>query len=252
MSFYGEVTQDEYVQIYWWPECASIQIYQHLTYSQLTRTKWLVGKMVIRDIRVLSVITGTLKVYFIFHYWAVESIFYLSLLRRWKYILSVITGTLKVFFSMSFVISVPWRIQTVQILVRNLWLRSKWPVQCIYFFCVQPLSAFFPSPPQRPLTSDFKGFSIRDFIYYIYFPILILEKEPVFSLEASTLPLGYRGGGPWLGMEPETSHAWSQHSTTRLSRRWCITSSKLQTHLNIQQLKSYNNENFVQYLPSLL
>jgi len=71
LSFYGEVTQDEYVQIYWWPECASIQIYQHLTYSQLTRTKWLVGKMVIRDIRVLSVITGTLKVYFIFHYWAV-------------------------------------------------------------------------------------------------------------------------------------------------------------------------------------
>jgi len=23
-------------------------------------------------------------------------------------------------------------------------------------------------------------FSLRDFIYYIYFPILILEKEPVF------------------------------------------------------------------------
>ena len=31
------------------------------------------------------------------------------------------------------------------------------------------------------MTSDFEGFSISDFIHYIYFPILILEKEPVFS-----------------------------------------------------------------------
>ena len=36
-------------------------------------------------------------------------------------------------------------------------------------------------PPQRPMT-DFEGFSIPDFIHYIYFPILILEKETVFSL----------------------------------------------------------------------
>ena len=40
----------------------------------------------------------------------------------------------------------------------------------------------FASPPQRPMTSDFEGFSIPDFIHYIYFPILILEKEPVFSI----------------------------------------------------------------------
>ena len=40
----------------------------------------------------------------------------------------------------------------------------------------------FSSPPQRSMTSDFEGFSIRDFIHYIYFPILILEKESVFSL----------------------------------------------------------------------
>ena len=31
------------------------------------------------------------------------------------------------------------------------------------------------------MTSDFEGFSIPDYIHYIYFPILILEKEPVFS-----------------------------------------------------------------------
>ena len=78
---------------------------------------------------------------------------------------------------------------------------------------------------------DFEGFSIADFIHCIYFPILILEKEPVFpfwmfsakqghywyhfynvfgmtirpldwglnagppALDASTIPLGYRGGG---------------------------------------------------------
>ena len=30
------------------------------------------------------------------------------------------------------------------------------------------------------MTSDFEGFSITDSIHYIYFPILILEKEPVF------------------------------------------------------------------------
>ena len=40
----------------------------------------------------------------------------------------------------------------------------------------------FSSPPQRQMTSDFEGFSIPDFIHYIYFPILILEKGPVFSL----------------------------------------------------------------------
>ena len=42
--------------------------------------------------------------------------------------------------------------------------------------------SFFSSPPQRPMTSDFEGFSIPDFIHYTYFPILIFEKEPVFSL----------------------------------------------------------------------
>ena len=35
---------------------------------------------------------------------------------------------------------------------------------------------FFSSPPKRPMTSDFEGFSIPDFIHYNYFPNLILEK----------------------------------------------------------------------------
>ena len=54
------------------------------------------------------------------------------------------------------------------------------------FFSVRLLSVLcghlvFSSPPQRPMTSDFEGFSIPDFIHNIYFPILILEKESVFS-----------------------------------------------------------------------
>ena len=62
----------------------------------------------------------------------------------------------------------------------------------------------FSSSPQRPMTPDVEGFSIPDFIHYISFPILILEKEPVFPFwcwvpnkgtTGSTLPLGYRGGG---------------------------------------------------------
>ena len=56
---------------------------------------------------------------------------------------------------------------------------------CCCFFSVRLLSVLrghsvFSSPPQRPMTSDFEGFSIPDFIHYIYFPILILEKEAVF------------------------------------------------------------------------
>ena len=51
---------------------------------------------------------------------------------------------------------------------------------CVVVFSVRLLSVLrghsvFSSPPQRSMTSDFEGFSIPDFI-------LILEKEPVFSL----------------------------------------------------------------------
>ena len=60
-----------------------------------------------------------------------------------------------------------------------------WIPDIDFCFSVQLLSLprghlVFSSPPQWPMTSDFEGFSIPDFIHYIYFPILILEKEPVF------------------------------------------------------------------------
>ena len=44
------------------------------------------------------------------------------------------------------------------------------------------------------MTSDFEGFSIPDFKHYIYFPFLILEKEPVFFVvECSVLNKGTTG-----------------------------------------------------------
>ena len=87
--------------------------------------------------------------------------------------------------------------------------------------------SFFSSPPQRLMTSDFQGFSIPDFIHYIYLPILILEKEPVFPFSMLSAKQGnYRSTifitslvSPWLGIEPRNSRTWCQHSTTRLSRR---------------------------------
>ena len=41
------------------------------------------------------------------------------------------------------------------------------------------------------MTSDLEGFSIPDFIHYIYFPILILEKEPIFPFLMLSAKQGY-------------------------------------------------------------
>ena len=72
----------------------------------------------------------------------------------------------------------------------NFTTTCKYPMLlCVFFvfFSVRLLSVLrghsvFSSPPQRPVTSDFEGFSIPNVIHYIYFPILILEKAPVVSL----------------------------------------------------------------------
>ena len=65
--------------------------------------------------------------------------------------------------------------------------------------------------------------SIPDFIHYIYFHILILQKETVFPF----LMLSAKQGHYWYHLcydavldwkiEPGTSHTRSQHYTTRLS-----------------------------------
>ena len=66
--------------------------------------------------------------------------------------------------------------------------------------------------------------SIPDFIHYIYFPMLILEKEPVFSFWMFSAKQGHYWyhfitslvwRSPWLGIEPGTSRTRSQHYTTR-------------------------------------
>ena len=74
--------------------------------------------------------------------------------------------------------------------------------------------SFFSSPPQRPMTPDFKGFSIPDFIHYIYFPILIIEKEPVFPFSMLSAKQGnywYRfynvWRGPWTRDHPHSKPA---------------------------------------------
>ena len=94
-----------------------------------------------------------------------------------------------------------------------------------YFFSIQLLSVLrghsvFSSLPLRSMTSDFEGFSIPDFIHYIYFPILILDKEAVFPCSMWVLNKGTTGTnfvtslvwrGPWLEIEPGTSRTRSQH-----------------------------------------
>ena len=70
--------------------------------------------------------------------------------------------------------------------------------------------------------------SLPDLIHYMYFLILILEKEPVFPFSM----LSVKPGNCWyhcynvfgmtrslIRIEPGTSRTRSQHSTTRLSRR---------------------------------
>ena len=53
--------------------------------------------------------------------------------------------------------------------------------ECLYIQNVMDTHGIsITSPPQRPMTSDFEGFSIADFIHHIYVPILILEKKPLF------------------------------------------------------------------------
>ena len=62
------------------------------------------------------------------------------------------------------------------------------------------------------MTADIAGFSIPDFIPFIYFPILILEKEPVFPF----LVLSAKQGNYWyhfyngFGMTRSLTGDWTQ------------------------------------------
>ena len=70
-------------------------------------------------------------------------------------------------------------------------------VFCVFylFFSVRLLSVLrghsgFSSPPQRSMTSDFEGFSIPDFIHYIYFPVLIFYHDCSTIITYTTLQQG--------------------------------------------------------------
>ena len=78
----------------------------------------------------------------------------------------------------------------------------------LVFFSVRLLSVLrgrFSSLSQRRMTSDFKGFSIPDFIHYIYFPILILGKEPVFAF----LMFSAKQGNYWYHFYNLFGMTWS-------------------------------------------
>ena len=86
--------------------------------------------------------------------------------------------------------------------------------------------SFFSSPPQRPMTSDFEGFSIPDFIHYILFTYLnSWERASIFPFECSVLNKGTTGSilikslvwrGPWLGIEPGTSRTRPNNKTNKI------------------------------------
>ena len=124
----------------------------------------------------------------------------------------------------------------------------------LFFYSVRLLSVLcghsvFSSPPQRPMTSDFEGFSITDCIHYIYL-------SSIFSFECSVLNKGTTGTivitslvsrGPWLGIEPETSRTRSQHYTTRISRRR-LTSILSETFASLPQKNLIRNTKGVLFI----
>ena len=71
----------------------------------------------------------------------------------------------------------------LQYMYKNTWFHSVKYIQFLHLFFmlltfVRSVWSFVFSPlPQRPMTSDFEGFSIPDFIHHIYYLI-----KPVFSL----------------------------------------------------------------------
>ena len=104
----------------------------------------------------------------------------------------------------------------------------------LFFFSIRLLSVLrghlvFSSPPQRPMNSDFEGFFYtRSYPLHLFSYLNSWGRASIFPFECSVLNKGTTGTifitslvwrGPWLGIEPGTSHTRSQHYTTRLSRR---------------------------------
>ena len=101
-------------------------------------------------------------------------------------------------------------------------------------FCRFGWSFGFFITPQRPMTSDFERiFYPKFYPLHLFSYLNSWERASIFPFECSVINKGTTGTifitslvwrGPWLGIEPGTSHTQSQRSTTRLSRRRCLVS----------------------------
>ena len=80
------------------------------------------------------------------------------------------------------------------------------------FLSVPRGHSVFSSPPQRPMTSDFKGFLSQILSITLFCAIFILEKEPVFPF----LMLSAKQGNYWyhfynvFGMARSLAGDWTQ------------------------------------------
>ena len=86
-------------------------------------------------------------------------------------------------------------------------------INTIFYTFVGSVRSFgFSFPPQRSMTSDYEGFSIPYFIHYIYFPILILWKEPVFSFWMLSAKQGHYCYHFYnvFGMTPSLTGDWTR------------------------------------------
>ena len=129
------------------------------------------------------------------------------------------------------------------------------PIISIWLLLVLPDHSFFFILTTTANELRLQRISIPDFIHYIYFISLFFRKSQYFPFQCWVLYKGTTGNifitslvwrGPWLGIEPGTSRTWSQHSTTRLSRRswylcfvvcFCIHQSGAQFHNTLIRLR---------------
>ena len=97
--------------------------------------------------------------------------------------------------------------------------------------------------------------SIPDLIHYIIFLSYFLRKSQYFPFQCCMLNKSTTGTifitslvwrGPWMGIKPWTSHTQSQHSTTRLSRRWFkefhVFKQKIKLELHNLNFRKYGRE----------
>ena len=116
---------------------------------------------------------------------------------------------------------------------RYTWVTFYFLLHHLHLFSVILLSVLcghsvFPSPPQRPMTSNFEGFLYQILSIKLFSCLNSWKRASTSLFQCWVLNKGSTGTilitslvwrGPWLGIEPGTSRTQSQHSTIRLSRK---------------------------------